>query len=74
MKRITVFLTITILCAVNAFAQKQETTQKQDSITVNAAEMADLIISDAKKYLGRPYVWAANGPNAFDCTGFTKFK
>ena len=73
MKRITVFLTLMILCAVTAFAQKQETTQKQDSITVNAAEMADLIISDAKKYLGRPYVWAANGPNAFDCTGFTKF-
>ena len=62
-----------ILCAVNAFAQKQNDAQKVDSITVNAAEMADLIISDAMKYLGRPYVWAANGPNAFDCTGFTKF-
>lgn len=73
MKRITVFLTLMILCAVNAFAQKQNDAQKVDSITVNAAEMADLIISDAMKYLGRPYVWAANGPNAFDCTGFTKF-
>ena len=73
MRRITVFLTLMILCAGNAFAQKSETTQKSDSITVNAAEMADLIISDAMKYLGRPYVWAANGPNAFDCTGFTKF-
>lgn len=73
MKRIIVFLTLTIICAVDAFAQKQETVQATDSITVNAAEMADLIISDAKKYLGRPYVWAANGPNAFDCTGLTKF-
>ena len=73
MKRITVFLTLMILCAVNAFAQKQNDAQKVDSITVNATEMADLIISDAMKYLGRPYVWAANGPNAFDCTGFTKF-
>ena len=62
-----------ILCAGNAFAQKQEPTQKSDSITVNAAEMADLLISDAMKYLGRPYVWAANGPNAFDCSGFTRF-
>jgi len=23
--------------------------------------------------LGTKYVWAANGPNAFDCSGFTKY-
>lgn len=73
MKRIIVFLTLMLLCGVSTFAQKQDSAQKTDSITVNAAEMADLIVSDAMKYLGRPYVWAANGPNAFDCTGLTKF-
>jgi cell wall-associated NlpC family hydrolase len=25
----------------------------------------------AEKALGRPYVWAASGPNAFDCSGLT---
>jgi cell wall-associated NlpC family hydrolase len=25
----------------------------------------------AGKALGRPYVWAATGPNAFDCSGLT---
>lgn len=27
----------------------------------------------AKQYLGRPYVLGANGPNTFDCSGYTKF-
>lgn len=31
------------------------------------------VIAYAKKYLGRPYVWGAKGPNAFDCSGFTSY-
>ena len=30
-----------------------------------------LVIDEAITHLGKPYVYAANGPNAFDCTGFT---
>ena len=30
-------------------------------------------VSEAKKYLGRPYVWAAEGPSSFDCSGFTMY-
>jgi len=26
----------------------------------------------AKSHLGKRYVWGANGPNSFDCSGFTK--
>ncbi len=29
----------------------------------------DEIIETAKSFLGTKYVWAANGPNAFDCSG-----
>lgn len=31
------------------------------------------IISYAYKFLGRPYVWGASGPFAFDCSGFTAY-
>jgi len=33
----------------------------------------DEIIDTAKEFLGTKYVWAANGPDCFDCSGFTKY-
>lgn len=31
------------------------------------------IVSIAKRYLGARYVWGAEGPDTFDCSGFTKY-
>ena len=31
------------------------------------------VIQTALSYLGRPYVFGATGPRAFDCSGFTRF-
>ena len=31
------------------------------------------ILETAQSFLGTKYVWAANGPSAFDCSGFTKY-
>ena len=31
------------------------------------------VVSIAKRYLGARYVWGAEGPNTFDCSGFTMF-
>jgi len=31
------------------------------------------ILQTAKKFLGVKYIWAANGPSAFDCSGFTRY-
>ena len=31
------------------------------------------IVSYAKQYLGVPYVYGGNGPNCFDCSGFTTY-
>lgn len=44
-----------------------------DSIRVQASELADRIIEEAKQYMGTPYRRGGNGPKVFDCTGFTKF-
>jgi cell wall-associated NlpC family hydrolase len=32
-----------------------------------------VVLKTAHKQLGKPYVWAAVGPNAFDCSGFTMY-
>lgn len=33
----------------------------------------DEILETARMFLGVKYIWAANGPSAFDCSGFTKY-
>ena len=35
--------------------------------------MGSQIVAYAKQFLGTPYVYGANGPNSFDCSGFTKY-
>lgn len=37
-------------------------------VTANAADIA---ISYARAQVGKPYKWAASGPNSFDCSGLT---
>ncbi|MGX8850606.1 SpaA isopeptide-forming pilin-related protein [Amedibacillus sp. YH-ame10] len=49
--------------------------------TVHAAEekvyfevnKANEVINEAKRHLGKPYVWGAAGPNSFDCSGFASY-
>lgn len=31
------------------------------------------VLNEAYKHLGKPYVYGATGPNAFDCSGFTSY-
>lgn len=41
--------------------------------TVSAAAPASNIASIARSLVGRPYVYGATGPYAFDCSGFTQY-
>ena len=36
-------------------------------------EKEEEVLETAKEFLGTKYVWAANGPSSFDCSGFTKY-
>ncbi len=42
-----------------------------DSTPPPASGTAAELLDYADNYLGKPYVYAANGPDSFDCTGFT---
>lgn len=33
----------------------------------------DRMLRYAQRFIGRPYVWGANGPDSFDCSGFVRF-
>lgn len=57
---------------------RDQLTSRGDSAVLPAAaapnaSLAQQIIDYAKLFLGVPYVYGADGPNAFDCSGFTKY-
>jgi cell wall-associated NlpC family hydrolase len=47
----------------------QETEDKKEM----NGEIAETIVDFSKQYLGLPYGWGSEGPEAFDCAGFTSF-
>lgn len=42
-------------------------------VNVPASGRAAVAVATAKKQVGKPYVWAAAGPSAFDCSGLTMY-
>lgn len=45
------------------------------STNVEAATISkgQAVVNEAYKYIGRPYVYGATGPNSFDCSGLTQY-
>lgn len=39
----------------------------------SGSALGDLVVSMAYEHLGTPYKWAADGPKAFDCSGFVRY-
>jgi hypothetical protein len=38
-----------------------------------SSALAEDVVDLAARMIGRPYVWGAEGPDAFDCSGLTQF-
>ena len=54
-------------------AKKPSSTSSKNDSDTNVSKSASALISYAKKFLGKPYVWGAQGPNSFECSGFTYY-
>ena len=51
---------------------KDQAAKRKAASRAGSAELGR-IIAVARQYKGRPYVYGAAGPRAFDCSGFTRF-
>lgn len=52
---------------------KLMTQQEYEEYKASADYRGEQIAAAAHEYLGRPYVYGGNGPDNFDCSGFTKY-
>jgi cell wall-associated NlpC family hydrolase len=43
------------------------------NLTPESSRLIDDMLSEAKRYIGRPYILGAKGPTAFDCSGYTSY-
>lgn len=50
--------------------EKTPTDQQVPNISNNVQQA---IVDEAYRHIGKPYVWGAKGPNAFDCSGLTYY-
>lgn len=48
-------------------------TEAGESEAPEETAIQEQLVAYAKRFLGVPYVWAGNGPDCFDCSGFTKY-
>ena len=49
------------------------TSDDNDKVSRGSISKGTEVVNYAYKFLGKPYVYGAAGPNAFDCSGLTQF-
>lgn len=48
-------------------------TAKPQASTQSSSSTAQTVVSAAQSQIGKPYVWGATGPNAYDCSGLVQY-
>ncbi|WCK56940.1 SH3 domain-containing C40 family peptidase (plasmid) [Aneurinibacillus sp. Ricciae_BoGa-3] len=57
---------------LNQMIHPQPVQTPPQNLTHNDA-LANRILNEAYKHLGKPYVWGATGPDTFDCSGLVQY-
>ena len=50
-----------------------ETNNGLTSVSKETNRLLDDILTEARKHMGKKYVWGSKGPNTFDCSGFSSY-
>ena len=64
---------ITTSSGVTGYVSSDYMVTCKDSSVSYSSSLGQQIVDYAKQYLGVPYVYGGNGPNSFDCSGFTTY-
>lgn len=72
---LSIFFTGISINAVNTAYANEVSTPIATTVkkTSTVTRKRNAIVKLAKKEIGKPYVWGATGPSAFDCSGLTTY-
>lgn len=54
-------------------ASSQAAQPAKQQASTQSSSTAQTIVNAAKSQIGKPYVWGATGPNAYDCSGLVQY-
>lgn len=84
MKKILLLIICTLICSPTLWGQRKKSKKKvhkpvrtdllieHDTLSAPVT-LADSIVYEASKHLGKPYRLGTKGPSVFDCSGFTGY-
>ena len=58
---------------IKAPSDTETTSDSESKASRGAISKGNEVVNYAYKFLGKPYVYGATGPNAFDCSGLTQY-